>query len=70
MIFLKDINESNLDKVGGKAKGLFSLFNYGYLVPDFFVITPNEEINEDELNECLDKLCVVAYVKTHQLCRL
>ena len=56
MIFLKDINESNLEKVGGKAKGLFYLFRYGYLVPDFFVITPNEKINEDELNNALEQL--------------
>lgn len=56
MIFLKDINESNLNLIGGKAKGLFCLHQNGYKVPEFFVILPSEEINSKELNKYLDSL--------------
>lgn len=56
MIFLKEIKESQLDKLGGKAKGLFHLYRNGFKVPDFFVILPSEEISSKELDKYLNDL--------------
>ena len=56
MIYKDELLKDNHYAIGGKAQGLVKLVKYGLNVPSFFVIAPQEKINENEIKEALKKL--------------
>lgn len=60
MIICKGNGNYDINTVGGKGYGLFKLTEYGFDVPDFFVIAAGTDVNDErfavELNAYAEKL--------------